>query len=71
MQIRLWGTPEENQEMIELLRNDLEDKIKIISSPYRSANGVTQRVYVEIDLENKNYSKHAIDKIPSTEKNIQ
>ena len=71
MQIRLLGTPDENERMIELLQNNLEDKIKIISAPYRSANGVTQRVYVEIDLENKNYRKHAIDKIPSTEKNIQ
>ena len=71
MQIRLWGTPEENQEMIDRLQNNLENKIKIISTPYRSANSVTQRVYVEIDLENKNYRKQAIDKIPSTEKNIQ
>ena len=49
MQVRIWGTPEENREMIELLRSNLGDKIKIISSAYPSVNGVTQRIYVEID----------------------
>lgn len=58
MQIRLWGTPEENTEIISLLQEKLEDKIKIISSAYQSKNNNTQRVYIEIDLENRNYRKH-------------
>ena len=58
MQVRLWGFPEENNEIINLLQQKLEDKIKIISSPYPSKNNSTQRVYLEIDLDNKNYRKH-------------
>ena len=58
MQVRLWGFPEENNEIINLLQQKLEDKIKIISSPYPSKNNSTQRVYLEIDLENRNYRKH-------------
>ena len=61
MQIRLWGTPEENKEMIRLLQQKLEDKIKIISSPYLSKNNNMQRIYVEIDLENRNYRKNPKD----------
>ena len=58
MQVRLWGFPEENNEIINLLQQKLEDKIKIISSPYPSKNNSTQRVYLEIDLDDKNYRKH-------------
>ena len=58
MQVRLWGFPEENNEIINLLQQKLEDKIKIISSPYVSKNNNTQRIYIEIDLENRNYRKH-------------
>ena len=58
MQIRLWGTTQENNEIINLLQQKLEDKIKIISSPYVSKNNNTQRIYIEIDLENRNYRKH-------------
>ena len=67
MQVRIWGTPEENSEMMDLLKNNLGDKIKIISSSYPSANGVTQRIYMEIDLENKNYKKCPIDNISNRE----
>ena len=55
MQVRIWGTSEENIEMIELLKSSLGEKVKIVSQPYPSVNGVTQRIYMEIDLENKNY----------------
>ena len=58
MQVRVWGTSEENTEIISLLQEKIEDKIKIISSAYQSKNNNTQRVYIEIDLENKNYRKH-------------
>ena len=58
MQVRLWGFPEENNEIINLLQQKLEDKIKIISSAYQSKNNNTQRIYIEIDLENRNYLKH-------------
>ena len=58
MQLRLWGFPEEIQEIIDLLQRELKDKIKIISSPYVSKNNNTQRIYIEIDLENRNYRKH-------------
>lgn len=58
MQIRIWGTEKENAEMIEILKNTLQDKIKIISPPYSSRNNDTQRIYVEIDLENRNYRKN-------------
>ena len=58
MQVRLWGFPEENNEIINLLQQKLEDKIKIISSAYQSKNNNTQRIYIEIDLENRNYRKH-------------
>ena len=60
MQIRIWGTPQENQDMIDILQKELQDKIKIISSPYMSKNNSTQRVYMEIDLENKNYRKISV-----------
>ena len=63
MQVRLWGTPDENQEMMEFLRHNLGDKIKIISAPYSSASGLMQRIYIEIDLQNQNYRKYPIDKI--------
>ena len=63
MQVRLWGTPDENQEMMEFLRHNLDDKIKIISAPYSSASGLTQRIYIEIDLQNQDYRKYPIDKI--------
>ena len=58
MQIRLWGTTQENQAMIDLIKKELKEKVKIISSPYPSKNNSTQRVYLEIDLDNKNYRKH-------------
>ena len=57
MQIRLWGTTQENKEMIDLLKRELKEKIKIVSAPYVSKNN-TQRIYIELDLENKNYRKH-------------
>ena len=63
MQLRLWGTLEENQEMIEVLKSNLGEKVKIISAPYSSASGLTQRIYIEIDLQNQNYRKYPIDKI--------
>ena len=44
MQLRLWGTLEENQEMIEVLKSNLGEKVKIISAPYSSASGLTQRI---------------------------
>ena len=58
MQVRIWGTLQENQAMIDILQKELQDKIKIISSPYVSKNNNTQRIYIEIDLENRNYRKH-------------
>jgi hypothetical protein len=67
MQIRIWGTSEENIEMIELLKSSLGEKVKIVSQPYPSVNGVTQRIYLEIDLENKNYKKCPIDHISTRE----
>ena len=63
MQLRLWGTLEENQEMIEVLKSNLGEKVKIISASYSSASGLTQRIYIEIDLQNQNYRKYPIDKI--------
>jgi hypothetical protein len=45
MQIRIWGTSEENIEMIELLKSSLGEKVKIVSQPYPSVNGVTQRIF--------------------------
>ena len=60
MQVRIWGTPQENQDMIDILQKELQDKIKIISSPYMFKNNSTQRVYMEIDLENKNYRKISV-----------
>ena len=62
MQIRLWGTEKENAEMIEILKKSLCDKIKIISSPYRSEGNDTERIYIEIDLKNINYRKTANQK---------
>lgn len=62
MQIRLWGTLQENTDMINLLQRELQDKIQIISSPYMSKNNETQRIYMEIDLQNQNYRKHPIQK---------
>lgn len=59
MQVRIWGTEKENAEMLEILKSSLSDKIKIISSPYLSEGNDTQRIYVEIDLENTNYRKTA------------
>ena len=58
MQLRLWGFPEENTYILKLLQRELKDKIKIISSAYQSKNNNTQRIYIEIDLENRNYRKH-------------
>ena len=57
MQIRLWGTTQENKEMIDLLKRELKEKIEIVSAPYVSKNN-SQRIYIEIDLENRNYRKH-------------
>lgn len=51
MQIRIWGTPEENNEMMNLLKNNFGDKIKIISQPYPSVNGVTQRIFISLQGE--------------------
>jgi hypothetical protein len=45
MQIRIWGTSEENIEMIELLKSSLGEKVKIVSQPYPSVNGVTQCIF--------------------------
>ena len=53
MQVRIWGTPQENEVMLQILRKGLNDKIKVVSSPYLSKNNNTQRIYVEIDLENR------------------
>ena len=39
MQIRLWGTPEDNHKAIDLLRTDLGDKIMF--APYLLGNAVT------------------------------
>ena len=58
MQVRIWGTPQENQAMIDLIKKELKEKVKIISSAYQSKNNNTQRIYIEIDLENRNYRKH-------------
>ena len=63
MQVRLWGTPDENMAMIEVLKSNLGEKVKIISAPYLSASDRTQRIYIEIDLQNQNYRKYPIDKI--------
>ena len=49
--------------MIEVLKSNLGEKVKIISAPYSSASGLTQRIYIEIDLQNQNYRKYPIDKI--------
>lgn len=57
MQIRLMGTPKENEEMVEILKGTLGDKIKIISSPYRNRNNDSERIYIEVDLEDKDYRK--------------
>jgi hypothetical protein len=58
MQIRIWGTPQENEVMLQILRKGLNDKIKVVSSHYLSKNNNTQRIYVEIDLENRDYRKY-------------
>ena len=50
MQIRLWGTESENKEMIDILQNALGDRIRIISSPYKSKGNETSRIYIEVDL---------------------
>ena len=50
MQIRLWGTENENKETIDILQNALGDRIKIISSPYPSKGNPTQRIYIEADI---------------------
>ena len=63
MQVRLWGTPDENMEMLEVLKSNLGEKVKIISAPYLSASDRTQRIYIEIDLQNRNYRRYPIDKI--------
>ena len=63
MQVRLWGTPDENMEMIEVLKSNLGEKVKIISAPYLSASDRTQRIYIEIDLQNQNYRRYPIEKI--------
>ena len=63
MQVRLWGTPDENMAMIEVLKSNLGEKLKIISSLYLSASDRTQRIYIEIDLQNQNYRRYPIDKI--------
>lgn len=60
MQIRLMGTPKENTEMIEILKTSLGDKIKIISSPYSNRNNNSERVYIEVDLQNANYRKNPL-----------
>ena len=57
MQIRLNGTKKENEEMIEILKSTLGDKIKIVSLPYRNRNNDSERIYIEVDLENKDYRK--------------
>ena len=33
MQLRVWGTPEENHEVLNMLHKELKDKIKIVSAP--------------------------------------
>lgn len=58
MQIRIWGTTQENTKIINLLKRELKGRIKMISSPYLSKNNKTQRIYIEIDLQNQNYRKH-------------
>ena len=63
MQVRLWGTPDENMEMIEVLKSNLGEKVKILSAPYLSASDRTQRIYIEIDLQNQKYRRYPIDKI--------
>ena len=50
MQIRLWGTENENKETIDILQNALGERIKIISPPYPSKGNKTQRIYLEVDL---------------------
>lgn len=57
MQIRLMGTPSENNEIIEILKGTLGDKIKIVSSPYRNRGNEQERIYIEIDLKNTDYRK--------------
>ena len=49
--------------MIEVLKSNLGEKVKIISAPYLSASDRTQRIYIEIDLQNQNYRRYPIDKI--------
>ena len=65
MQLRVWGTPEENNEVLNLLHQELKDKIKIVSAPYPSSNNKTQRIYIEVDLQNRNYRKVNTDYMSS------
>ena len=53
MQIRLMGTKKDNEEIIEILKSALDDKIKIISSPYRNRGNEQERIYIEVDLQDK------------------
>ena len=46
MQIRIWGTPQENEVMLQILRKGLNDKIKVVSSPYLSKNKNERQVQI-------------------------
>ena len=51
------GSPARKSSDDRFNKKELKEKVKIISSPYPSKNNPTQRVYLEIDLDNKNYRK--------------
>ncbi len=51
MQIRIQGTKEEILAMIDSLNYNYGDQVKTVSKHYADRNGITYRVYVEIDIE--------------------
>ena len=56
MKIRLQGTKEEIDEMLEILRASIGDKIRDISSLYADRNGKTYRVYIHFCKKGGSYN---------------
>lgn len=50
MQIRIQGTPDEIEKMIESLYYNYGDGVENVSKHYADRNGKTYRVYVEIKI---------------------
>ena len=48
MKIRLWGTQAQINEILEILKGQLGNRIQSVSNPYKDRTGDNYRIYVDV-----------------------